>query len=173
MIVPLSKLGPEGATFDGEDPVEVLAWDPSPRDVVRAAGPMRWRVKAQLFGSELVCTGRADALFEGVCCRCGGSLSRRFGDEFAISRRVAEGDTEADLTSEIRETILLALPNHPVCSDDCPGPPVPKARVAGVAGERAGEGGADPWSALDALSGGTTHENKRPRTRKTQNNNNK
>ena len=168
MILPVSKLGPDGARFEGQDPKEVLDWPPSPRDVVRPAGPMRWRLEAQLFGTELLVRGRAEALFEGTCCRCGGPLSRVYGDEVTISREVAPDETDVDLTSELRESILLARPNNPVCSDDCR-PPRPLAEDAG----EADDGAASPWSALDALSGGTTHEQpappdapKKPRTRK-------
>lgn len=168
MILPVSRLGPDGARFEGQDPKEVLEWPPSPRDVVRPAGPMRWRLEAQLFGTELLVRGRAEALFEGTCCRCGGPLSRVYGDEVTISREVAPDETDVDLTSELRESILLALPNNPVCSDDCR-PPRPLAEDAG----EADGGAASPWSALDALSGGTTHEQpappdapKKPRTRK-------
>ena len=168
MILPVSRLGPDGARFEGQDPKEVLEWPLSPRDVVRPAGPMRWRLEAQLFGTELLVRGRAEALFEGTCCRCGGPLSRVYGDEVTISREVAPDETDVDLTSELRESILLALPNNPVCSDDCR-PPRPLAEDAG----EADAGAASPWAALDALSGGTTHEQpappdtpKKPRTRK-------
>ena len=168
MILPVSRLGPDGARFEGQDPKEVLEWPPSPRDVVRPAGPMRWSLEAQLFGTELLVRGRAEALFEGTCCRCGGPLSRVYGDEVTISREVAPDETDVDLTSELRESILLALPNNPVCSEDCR-PPRPLAEEGGE--EPAGTSG--PWAALDALSGGTTHEQpappdapKKPRTRK-------
>ena len=168
MILPVSKLGPDGARFEGQDPKEVLDWPPSPRDVVRPAGPMLWRLEAQLCGTERLVRGRAEALFEGTCCRCGGPLSRVYGDDVTISREVAPEETDVDLTSELRETILLALPNNPVCSEDCR-PPRP---VAEEPAETEPEG-PGPWSALDSLFGGTTHEQpappkpkKKPRTPK-------
>ena len=167
MKLQLSEVGPDGAAFDGEDPVETLAWPYTGRDVVRPAGPMRWHVEARLLGAELVCSGRADARFDGTCCRCGGPLSREYGDDFAVSLPVGPDQTEVDLTSELRETILLALPNHPVCSETCPGPPSAAPSVPRGAGGN--EGGAGPWAALDALSGGKTHENKRPRVPQTPN----
>lgn len=153
MILPLAKLGPEGVRYEGEDPVELLAWDYTPRDVVRPAGPMRWRLEAQLFGTELLVRGRAEALFEGTCCRCGGPLSRVYGDEVSFSREVAPDETEADLTSELRETILLALPTNPVCSDTCRPPRPRRAARAEMAG-----GAPSPFAALDTLFGGTTQE---------------
>ena len=156
MILPLSGLTPEGTVFEGEDPAEALAWPPSPRDVVRPAGPMRWRLKAQLFGPEVLVTGRAEALFEGVCCRCGGPLSRVFGDDFTLSRAVGPEVTELDLTSELREAILLALPNNPVCPPDCKG--VAAAALKKGRSPRKDAPASGPWGALDKLFGDKSPE---------------
>ncbi len=169
MILPIAGLGPDGVVYEGEDPREALEWPPSPRDVVRPAGPMRWRLEAKLFGTELLVQGRAEALFEGTCCRCGGPLSRVYGDEIALSVPVGPEVTEVDLTSDLREAILLALPNNPVCSDSCRPPRAAQDPAEGAVPEASG-----PWSALDDLFGGTSHETpappdppKKPRTRKT------
>ena len=169
MILPIAGLGPDGVVYEGEDPREALEWPPSPRDVVRPAGPMRWRLEAKLFGTALLVQGRAEALFEGTCCRCGGPLSRVYGDEIALSLPVGPEVTEVDLTSDLREAILLALPNNPVCSDSCRPPRTGPDPAEGAVPEAAG-----PWAALDTLFGGTSHETpappnhaRKPRTRKT------
>lgn len=155
MKIPVSRLEPEGADFEGEDPVSVFEWTDSPREVVHPAGPLRWRLHATLFGREFVATGRAEALFEGTCCRCGGPLSRVWGDDFAVSRQIGPEIAEVDLTSDLREAILLALPNNPTCSPECAG-------VCPRCGKRLAEGPcgcgpetpAGPWGALDNLFGG-------------------
>ena len=164
MILPVATLGPDGVDLEGEDPVEAFGWVDSPREVVRPAGPMRWRLHAALFGRELVVTGRAEAPFEGVCCRCGGPLSRTWGDEVSVSLELpAEGVSEVDLTSELRETILLALPNNPLCADDCAGlcPRCGKRLAEGPCG-CAAEPEGNAFRALDELFGGPTHENHTP-----------
>ena len=175
MILPVATLGPDGVDLEGEDPVEAFDWVDSPREVVHPAGPLRWKLHAALFEHELVVTGRAEALFEGVCCRCGGPLSRVWGDEVAISRELPdEGVSEVDLTSDLREAILLALPNNPVCADDCPGLcPRCGKRLADGPCSCGGEEAPNAFAALDGLFGGTTHEthtppdkNKKPRTHK-------
>ena len=175
MILPVATLGPDGVDVEGEDPVEAFDWVDSPREVVHPAGPMRWKLHAALFGRELVVAGRAEALFEGVCCRCGGPLSRVWGDSVSISRELPdEGVSEVDLTSELRETILLALPNNPLCAEDCPGlcPRCGKRRAEGPCG-CADEAEPGAFAALDGLLGGLTHEqptppkrNRQPRTTK-------
>lgn len=166
MKIDLKALPPEGADFSGEDPVSVLAWDYGPRDVVRPCGPARYAIRARRIGDELVAIGSASAEFEGSCCRCGGPLRRVYSADVDACVEVAPDAAEADLTSELREAILLALPNHPVCSDDCPGP-APAAASGGL-GEAPGAPEADsPWGALDDLFGGTTQHDQRPRSSKT------
>ena len=40
---------------------------------------------------------------------------------FCVSVPLPEEPQEVDLTPELRESILLALPSHPVCRTDCGG----------------------------------------------------
>lgn len=168
MKIDLKLLSPDGGAtaFSGEDPASILAWDFGPRDVVRPAGPVHYDLKARLAGTELIVTGRASADFSGTCCRCGGPLRRRYEAEILAERQVAPDNAEADLTLDLRESILLALPSHPVCSDDCPGP-APAATPTGPGKAPTAPSGTNPWSALDGLFGGTTQENQRPRNTKT------
>lgn len=150
------------AKVSGEDPAEALAWDYGPRDVVRPSGPMKWELSVRLVGTELLAEGTAGAEFSGTCCRCGGPLRRVYEAEVSVERPVAPDAAEADLTSDLREAILLALPNHPVCSDDCPGP-APAVAESGPGDAPEAPLPGSPWGALDELFGGTTHEKPRPR----------
>ena len=163
MKIDLKSLPPGAALrVAGEDPAKALAWDFGPRDVVRPSGPMKWNLSVRLVGTELLAEGAAEAEFSGTCCRCGGPLRRVYRAEVSLEREVPPDAAEADLTSELREAILLALPNHPVCSDDCPGPtPAVPERGPGEAPEAPLPG--NPWGALDELFGGTTQETPRPR----------
>lgn len=168
MKIDLESLPADGGEVrtSGEDPVSVLSWDYGPRDVVRPAGPMQYDLRVRLVGSELLVHGTAGARFRGTCCSCGGPLDRRYEAQIDCTRAVERGAGEEDLTSELRESILLALPSHPVCSDVCPGPaPEASSGSPSKARERAPDGG--PWDALDSIFGGTTHDNQRPRNHKT------
>ena len=42
-------------------------------------------------------------------------------EDFTTSVEIGEKTTEVDLTNELRESIILALPTYPVCSETCPG----------------------------------------------------
>ena len=121
MILNLTKLGSSAAKFAGEDPIEVLTWEGAASDIVRPAGALRWDFSARLFDTELLVTGSASAEFEGFCARCGKHIKFTVSEPLSFSMEVGANDVEADLTPEIREAILLALPLNPLCRDDCPG----------------------------------------------------
>ena len=152
MILPVSRLSESGMTLEGEEPPEVFEWTDSPREVIHPVSPLGYRLTARRFGNELLVTGRVQARFQGICCRCGGPLDRVYEGEVAYSQTLSAEITEVDLTSELREVILLALPNNPVCSDTCPG-------LCPHCGKRLADGPCNcaasvtegPWSALDSL----------------------
>lgn len=115
----------------------------------------------------LTLTGAVTAPWEGTCRRClepiGGELEAEVHEVFARSPLdediwPIEAD-EIDLAAVARETLLLALPLAPLCSDDCRGPApeqFPAAPEDQATADEAGDGEAtrlaDPrWAALDEL----------------------
>ena len=105
LVIDVARLDPEGEDFEGE--VACVDLDES-------------CVKA--FGTELLVRGSQEQDFDLVCSRCG----RDFDDtvkveDFTTSVESGEKTTEVDLTNELRESIILALPTYPVCSETCPG----------------------------------------------------
>ena len=114
-------LGASAVRFSGEDPVEALEWEGSGTDIVRPAGVLRWDFSARLFDTELLITGSASAEFEGCCARCGKPVKFTVNEPLSFSVEVGANDAGADLTPEIREAVLLALPLNPLCREDCPG----------------------------------------------------
>lgn len=105
----------------GEDPVECFEWEVSSYDVLSPAGPIVSELKVQLFDRELLVMGKCSADFVGNCCRCGKDISCKIVAEVNFSEEISLDSGEFDLTNELRECILLALPNHPLCSVDCKG----------------------------------------------------
>ncbi len=105
----------------GEDPVECFEWEVSSYDVLAPAGPILSELKVQLFDRELLVMGKCSADFVGNCCRCGKEISCKIVAEVNFSEEISLDSGEFDLTNELRECILLALPNHPLCSVDCKG----------------------------------------------------
>ena len=117
LVIDVARLDPEGEDFEGE--VACVDLDES---FVKSFGGVRYRLRAQAFGTELLVRGALEQDFDLVCSRCG----RDFDDtvkveDFTTSIEIGEKTTEVDLTNELRESIILALPTYPVCSETCPG----------------------------------------------------
>ena len=121
MIIDVARLNAEGETLAGADPAAILEWDPAD-ELLQPSGDVSYRLRAERLLSELLVRGSVWASFTGVCTRCGGSMTLAVEDrEFCVSVPVAEGIEFVDLTSDLREAILLTLPNHPICSANCRG----------------------------------------------------
>ena len=108
-------------TILGEDDVGCFEWESSSYDLLTPAGPILSKLTVQLFDKELLVMGECSAMFEGMCCRCGKAISLKISSEVKFSEEISPDSGEFDLTNELRECILLALPNHPLCSVDCRG----------------------------------------------------
>ena len=80
-----------------------------------------------------------------VCSRCGKDFDTTIkAEDITTSVPLDDGTDEIDLTDEIRESILLELPNFPLCDENCEG-------MEGV-GVDAGQGFAD--AATDSRTDG-------------------
>jgi uncharacterized protein len=126
---------------------------------VRAERPVNFDVGIELMGHELFISGEVSTVYDCVCVRCltpfewparlapWTCLVPLQGEEAV---RV-EGEM-VDLTPQLREDMLLALPQHPVCRPDCAGFSAGKAGLA-PSGDSAAGPGQNPsaWSILDKL----------------------
>ncbi len=162
MKINLRNFPAEGRDFEGEDPVDILdIQDPE----YRFEAPIHYRLHGQVLGHALVVTGRVWTQVGMTCVRClKGSGQKVEVRDFVVHREIAPTDDFADLTENLREDILLALPQNPLCSKDCRGLcPVCgldlnenncscAKQAAGAGSKRAGVGSTGTsWSALDRI----------------------
>ena len=117
LIIDVSRLKSEGETVSGE--VDAVDLD---EEFVKSFGGIRYRLDVRLYGRELLVRGSAEQDFDLVCSRCG----KDFDDtvkvaDYVSSHEIADNTVEVDLTESLRESIILALPTYPVCSETCPG----------------------------------------------------
>ena len=117
LTIDTSRIDPDGETIEGE--VECVDLD---EPFVKAFGGVRYGLTLQVFGTELLVRGKLEQDFDLGCSRCGKDFDDtvKVGD-FTASFEIPENSPEVDLTEEIRESIILALPTYPVCSETCPG----------------------------------------------------
>ena len=137
LVIDASRLDPEGVELTGEvDAVDIC------ETLVKPFGGIRYRLHAQLFGKELLVRGHLEQDFDLVCSRCGKDFDDTVSvDDFTVSREIDESSPEVDLTEDARESIILALPSYPVCSETCPG----IERQAALPAD-------DRWNVLDDLT---------------------
>lgn len=120
MMIDLTKLKEGGETFEGEEPQSILELEEGSLFDVRT--PIRYRLLAELLPRELVVRGSLACRVASDCGRCGKrvDLEVRVPD-FLRVREYRELTEAIDLTPDMREDIILAFPNYPVCSSGCRG----------------------------------------------------
>jgi uncharacterized protein len=119
MRVDLGRIAAEGERLTGEIPSESLdLHDPD----IGLLGPVVWDVFAVRIFDELLVDGSLKVLVRFRCGRCGEVFESEVADPgFHYDCGIEKGVEFVDLTEEIRESILLAFPVHPVCRPDCRG----------------------------------------------------
>ena len=140
----------------GELPARELDLD-TLDEVIRVTRPLHYDVEVQRLDDSVLVQGRLGLELDCECVRC----LKPFRFPIALDNWVChiplEGEEKAsvvndlvDLTPYIREDIVLAFPQHPLCEPECSGlVPMQKKFAAG-----AGSGGdvpPSPWAALDKL----------------------
>ena len=150
LIIDVARLKAEGEEFSGVVDDAVLEMD---GELLRPFGGIRYEISAQLFGKELLVRGTLSQDFDAVCARCGCDFDFTLTvDDFTASVETDEKSEFVDLTDELRQSIILALPSYPICRQDCRG-------VCVTCGKNLNEGLCNcshaerdsRWGALDAL----------------------
>lgn len=115
MHIQLNQVLPDGSVYEGEEPGSILELENDP--LARARGPVGYSLNANVTSDQLVVTGRLWAELGLLCGRCGHFSSTRievssFLRAYSLSQRIEA----VDVTPDIREDILVALPSFSVCS---------------------------------------------------------
>jgi len=160
---------------DLQEGENALSWEESPQDLLideselSFVGPIRTRMVVLKIGEAMSAAGETSFTLQLECARCleafQADCTASFSFIFQRDRPAAMAEDEddaliwlddkseqVDLGGEVRDYILLEVPQGPVCSDACEG-------LCPVCGEKLGEGHVgcksetvDPrWDALRAL----------------------
>lgn len=157
MKVHLSQIPSEGLHLEGEEDRDILELPPT--DPVQPVGRVRYALDIGINADGMWATGEAGLDVRCQCVRCLEPFTRPVVvEDFAV--QVERPATETvDLTPQVREDILLALPAYPRCDWSgekvCPREFPVVAEVpaeAGLAEANAdGVAPANAWEALDRL----------------------
>lgn len=152
MIINVARIPESGLRFEEEEPGEIL--DLKDADGFRAAGPIHCDLYVQVVDQMLIVRGTLSVKLEAYCARCSQIFSTLVSDSgFLRDFPGIQGTEEVDVTEDIREAILLSLPNFPLCSESCKGlcAQCGKNLNSGPCGCLKKEKGGS-WAALDSLS---------------------
>jgi len=153
MIIEIPKIQPGGSRYAGADPAEVL--DLEGESLVRGGDALHYELVAEIVSGGVLVRGRVWSAFELVCGRCAEIFSTTAADsDFIRDYPLQVGQQELDITADLREAVLLQLPAHPVCSEQCRGLCPRCGRNLNRSPCRCADdppAGSDAWKALDGL----------------------
>ncbi|MFU8779921.1 MAG: YceD family protein [Kiritimatiellia bacterium] len=120
MIIELADVGSEGLDVSGAVPEEVL--ESRADDPVRCTGSIQCELHCQIVDREFLVDGSLSTALEMRCRRCDVVFTGRLDDlAYHYDQELDPMPESVDLTEDIREAILLALPLYPVCRESCKG----------------------------------------------------
>ena len=115
-----SQLGHEPLELTGEEPGELLdlARDP----IAREDGPIRYDLVLDAAGEDLIVTGAVEAPLKLRCARCAQFFSTTVRvSSFLHAYELAEHPVKLDVSTDVREDLLLEIPGFPLCEASCKG----------------------------------------------------
>jgi uncharacterized protein len=127
LLVNLRRLADESLVLQGE--LSVAELEPSPADeLVHLPETLRYEIMVQRLEDAVLATGRLHMDLMCDCSRCLKSFPQPLDLTDWVCHLPLEGedavpvcDDCVDLTPYVREDMVLALPQHPLCETDCPG----------------------------------------------------
>ena len=120
MKIEIPKVSEDGSTYEGEEPSSILGLEHDRH--VKVGETVSYRFFAQVVSKELIVKGTIRMQAELECSRCTEFYSTTVEDSsFLRAYEITDGMEVVDVTEDIRENMLLALPSYPVCSSGCKG----------------------------------------------------
>lgn len=107
--------------LDGTESAEILELPPDADPPLAPAGDIAYHLSAVMAGADLIVTGRASVPLATVCARCLDDICVTIAVKDLCFHFEKVRDLEVDLTDDVREELLLAVPSCFYCSPDCKG----------------------------------------------------
>ena len=149
MKINVKRIPVDGERLAGTEPGAIMELD---EPDVSFRQPVEYELLAQLQGRALLVTGRLRTQAALHCSRCLQPFAQPLAVTQFVAHRELAGEDFVDLTPQIREDILLELPQRALCRPECKG-------LCPVCGKDLNEGACGcqvsteslQWHALDQL----------------------
>lgn len=120
MIIDIPKIAEGGSTYQGELPPEIM--DLAADKFVQPGGPISYALTAEIVSDQLIITGQLETTLKLMCAVCADFFSTSIRvSSFLRAYPLEAGQECLDLTDDIREDILLEVPNYPRGNIDAEG----------------------------------------------------
>lgn len=151
MIIRIHEIPEEGLEVEGDDSADVLELEEA--EEIGEIGPIHYELTLQVVSDEVVAKGQVHSRMQVECSRCGVFFWTNCGNSaFLRVFQIKPGSDELDITSDLREAVLLGIPTHPLCSEDCKGLcPYCGINLNEASCECEPPSSDDRWDALDGL----------------------
>ena len=149
MKINVKRIPVDGETLTGDEPASIMELD---EPDIRFQRPVQYSFFAQVQGNALLVTGKLRTPATLRCSRCLKTFDQPVRvDEFVFHQELG-GEDFVDLTANIREDIILELPQRALCQPDCRGlcPVCGKDLNDGACGCKPARGDLR-WQALDQI----------------------
>ena len=120
LIIEPGRLRQQPEKISGTEPASLLEIEQE--DLIRPEGALAYDLTVQCVSGELIVQGTLKINIISRCARCGDDFSRKiFISDFCRSFPLTSNNELINLTTDVREDILLAVPMVAVCSAGCRG----------------------------------------------------
>ena len=107
--------------LDGTESADVLELPADADPPLAPAGDITYHLSAVMAGADLIVTGSASVVLATVCARCLDDIRVPIAVKNICLHFEKVRDLEVDLTDDVREELLLAIPSCFYCTQDCKG----------------------------------------------------
>ncbi len=118
MKILINQVPPEGLFLEEE--VSPLELDLE-TDLIKLGSALKVKGQVNRFTNALSVKLNLQALLQFTCARCLESFERKLNKDVQFNFSVNQGESFIDLTSDLREEVMLDYPIKPLCDLKCQG----------------------------------------------------
>lgn len=112
MIIHIPKISEAGSVYDGELPRSLL--DLEDDRFIRPQGDIKYHLRAEIVSDQVIVQGWLETGLDLLCVACADFFSTKVRiSSFLRACTICPGLETIDLSDDIREEILLAVPYYP------------------------------------------------------------
>jgi len=118
MRINVKRIPADGESLSGTDPASIMDLDEAD---IHFEHEVEYQFWAQIQGNALLVTGRVSTPATLRCSRCLRVFEQPLTVGQFVFHRELHGEDFVDLTPQMREDIILELPQRALCAEDCKG----------------------------------------------------